>query len=176
MLIILSGSSGSGKNTIIKEIIKQKPYVQIMKSCTTRKQRDKEDNAYFFLSEDEFKNKMKNGDFFEVEEVHKGLYYGILKDSLKDVSGSQIYLKDVDVNGAMKLKKELKKNVKLVYLDVNKDILRQRILKRGESENSADLRLSRFEYERSFAGGYDLVIKNENLSTTAKLIIEKFKI
>ena len=79
MLIVLSGSSGSGKNTIIREIQRLRPSVKVMKSCTTRKKRDEGDNAYYFLDEAEFREKIENGDFFEFEEVHKGILYGILK-------------------------------------------------------------------------------------------------
>lgn len=176
MLIIFSGSSGSGKNTIIKEIIKNKPYVRIMKSCTTRKKRDEGDNAYYFLTPEEFDQKIKNNELYEYEEVHKGLFYGVLRKSLEDVKGKEIFMKDVDVNGAMKLKKELKENVKLVYLDVPKEKLMKRILSRGETEESAKLRLSRYEYERSFIDNYDLVIKNEDINKSVKIIIDTFKI
>ena len=176
MLIILSGSSGSGKNTIIKEIIKRKPHVKVWKSCTTRKKRSEEDDAYIFLTPEEFKKMQDNDEFFEVEEVHKGNLYGTLKKALENVKDDAIYIKDIEVNGAMKLKDKLKEHVKLIYLDVPKEVLRERIIKRGETPQSAELRLSRFDYERSFIDKYDLVIKNNELEKSVKKIIKALKI
>ena len=176
MLIVISGSSGSGKNTVIHEIQKHRPDVKIMKSCTTRKKRDKNDDAYYFLSEEEFKQKILNNEFFEFEEVHKGIYYGILKSSVENVIGKDVYMKDVDVKGSVKLKETLGEDAKLVYLDVPKEILRERILKRGESEESANLRLSRYEFEKGYADEYDLIISNESIEQTAKKIIEEFEL
>ena len=75
----------------------------------------------------------------------------------------------------MKLKKEFGENVCGVYLDVPKKELIDRLLKRGESEESAKKRLSRFEYEKSFSSNYDLVIKNKDLKTTANEIIKFIK-
>lgn len=175
MLIVLSGPSGSGKNTIIKEVMKSQPSLKIMKTCTTRKRRGEGDDAYYFLTEQEFKDKLKNNEFFEYEQVHKGLYYGVLKSSINKVLGKDIYLKDIDVNGYMKLKKEFGENVCGIYLDVPKKVLIDRLLKRGESEESAKKRLSRFEYEKSFSSKYDLVIKNDDLKTTANEIIKFIK-
>lgn len=177
MLIILSGSSGSGKNTIINEIMKIKPHVKIMKTCTTRKPRNEEDRGYFFLTEEEFNKKKDNNEFFEVEQVHKGIYYGTLKTLIEEMKrNDQVFMKDIDVNGAIKLKKELKDDAKLVFLDNEKDILFDRIIKRGETEDSAKLRLSRYDYERSFIDKYDLVIKNNDKEDTVKKIIDYFKI
>ena len=176
MLIILSGSSGSGKNTIINEIIKNKPHIKILKSCTSRTRRDEKENNYHYLSPALFKEKVEKGEFFEFEEVHKGIYYGVLKKSLKDAKSKDIYIKDIDVNGSMKLKKELGKHVKLVYLDVPKEILRERIIKRGETKESADLRLSRYDYERSFKDKYDLIIENKELDETVEIIIKELKL
>lgn len=176
MLIILSGSSGSGKNTIINEIIKRKPHIDILKSCTSRPRRDEKENNYIYLDLKEFNDKIKNKEFFEFEEVHKGIFYGTLKDSLKKAKSKKIFIKDIDVNGSMKLKKELGDDVKLVYLDVPKEVLRDRIIKRGESDESAELRLSRYDYERSFADKYDLVIKNKDLDETVEIIIKELNL
>lgn len=177
MLIVISGPSGSGKNTIINEIIKRKPYVKVMKTCTTRPPRNSEDNGYYFLTEEEFNKKKENNEFFEVEQVHKGIYYGTLKSIIEEMKqNDQIFMKDIDVNGAMKLRDELKDNVKLVFLDNEKDVLFDRILKRGETEESARLRLSRFDYERSFINEYDMVIVNHDKEDTVNKIINYFKI
>ena len=171
MLIILTGSSGSGKNTIIKEVMKRKRDVEVMKTCTTRKPRNAQDDAYIFISLEEFQEKLKRGEFFEYEEVHKGIFYGTLKESLDKVFEEKIYMKDIDVCGAKKLKELLGENVRRIFLDVPKDELKRRLIERGESEESAEVRLSRYEFEKSFAKDYDLVIENKCLEDTVEIIL-----
>ncbi len=172
MLFILSGSSGAGKNTIINKLIEENEDFQIMKSCTTRTPRGVNDlNAYFFLTEEDFQRKIKNNEFFENEEVHKGLFYGVLKASLEKIKNSRVYLKDIDVLGAMNILRGVgKENVKLIYIDVPKQELKKRILERGENEQNATLRLSRYDFEKSFIDKYDLVIKNESLEESMIII------
>jgi len=171
MLIILSGSSGCGKNTIIHEVMKTHPEVQILKSCTTRASRGPSDDGYFFLSEKEFNQKIKNNEFYEVQEVHKGIFYGTLLTSIEKAMGDNVFMKDVDVIGTQKLKKILGDKLKTIYLDVPKRELHKRLIGRGESEESAKKRLSIYEYEKSFMKDYDLIIKNKNLDETVAEII-----
>ena len=175
MLIVVSGTSGSGKNTVINEIIAKNPNVKIMKSYTTRPPRGENDNAYHFVSIKELEGKIKRNEMFEVEEVHKGTFYGISKESLENTKNG-IYIKDVDVNGSMKLKKYLGDGAKLVYLDVDKNELIERLKVRGENEESIKLRISRYEYEKTFAKNYDLVILNNDLDKTVNLIMKIFNI
>ena len=172
MLVILSGSSGSGKTTVIQKIIDLKPEIQLMKTCTTRDKRNKNDDTYIFLSLEEFNQKIQNGEFFEFQQVHKGLLHGTLKSSLERVKESDcIFIKDIDVLGAKKIKQYLGENVKMIFLDVPKEELRKRITARGESKESVEIRLSRYEFENSFKKDYDLIIKNKDVDATVKAIL-----
>lgn len=174
MLIIMSGPSGSGKNAVINALLKEFNNIEIMKSCTTRKKRKgtKDDN-YFYLSQKEFEERNNNGDFFETEMVHKGLWYGVLNESLENViKGDKIYIKDIDVNGTQKIADYLvgKARVVKVFLDAPDDVLVDRLQKRGEDDESIITRQSRFAYERSFKDKYDLVVNNIVFDTTVKII------
>lgn len=176
MFIAFSGVSGSGKNTIMNELMKIRPDLKILEkaSGTTRAPResDKNNNTYVFLSKEEFQDKIANGEFYEYEEVH-GNYYGTFVEKLESVIDSDFdYMKDIEVNGNANLKKFYAGKCKMVsiFIEVPDDILRQRLAARGESEESIDKRLSRGEYERSRKGDYDIIVDNIDLSKAVKTI------
>ena len=114
-LIIVSGPSGSGKSTVTK-IVKDKLNIPLSISATTRNPRDGEIDGkdYFFLSEEEFKNKIANDEFYEYANVH-GNYYGTLKKTVEDnlEKGLNVIL-EIDVQGAL-IAKEKKKDAILVF-------------------------------------------------------------
>ena len=181
MLVILSGVSGTGKNTIIREIMKKNSLAKIMKSVTTRPRRESDD-CYIYMTEEEFLLRRDNDEFFETQEVH-GKYYGVLKSSLEQVihNPNEIFMKDIEVLGTEKIVKYLKgkADVLTIFLDAPNEVLFDRLIKRGESEERAKIRLSRGEMERKYKNSYDYVIENLNLQTTVeyieKLINEKMK-
>ena len=130
-LIIVSGPSGSGKSTVTK-IVKDKLNIPLSISATTRNPRDGEIDGkdYFFLSEEEFKNKIANDEFYEYAEVH-GIYFGTLKTTVEDnlTRGLNVIL-EIDVQGAL-IAKEKKKDAILVFfrtkdMEVIEKILRDR--------------------------------------------------
>ena len=171
MFVILSGSSGSGKNTIIKELLKEDKKLRFMKTCTTREQRDQEKaDSYIYLDKDEFEKLIDKGELFEFEEIH-GNYYGTLKKSIDEIiKGEFDFIKDIGVLGHDSFKNALGEKAKVVsiFLDVPKDELRRRLLARGEKD--IDKRLSRFEFENSHKPKYNYVIKNADKDETIKKI------
>lgn len=178
MLILFSGVSGSGKNTIINEILKRnKDYKMLSRSSgTTREIResDKDYNAYVYMNEEEFKTGIEEGKFFEYEVVH-GNYYGLLREALERVENSQdTFLRDIDVQGNIKLRNyfEGKKKVVSIFLDAPNEELVKRLKERGESDERIKVRLSRSAHEREYKDNYDLVIENIDIEKTVSSICE----
>lgn len=181
MFIILSGASGSGKDTVKKELLERIDNLTTIPSFTTRSPRDEEDKKrYFFVTEQEFKELIKNGEVYEYS-IHHGNYYGTSKKELdKKISSGFSVIKDIDVNGTMNLVKTFKDIMKVVtiFLKVDKKELQDRLRKRGTSKEEIELRLSRVDYEEQYIDSYDYVIVNDNLEKTVneiEKIIEKEK-
>lgn len=172
MLIIMVGPSGVGKNAVIDLLKKRNPKLCSMKTVTTRKKRKVETGPYIFVSEKDFAEKIKNGEFFEYENVHANLMYGTLWSTLEDIKKTdKVYIKDIDVHGAMKIQKFLgKKLCKTIFLDAPDDVLYSRLKKRGESEDMIKIRMSRYAMERKLKKHFDIVIENIDLEKTVKEI------
>lgn len=181
MLIIVSGASGVGKNTVITKLLEQSPNLQLLQTCTTRSPRstDKEmHNPYIYLSKEEFENKIKNGELFEHEEIHEN-FYGLLNVSLEQVATSNNhFIKDIGVLGQKNIKQALKNKAVLlsIFLTAPKEELIKRLKARGDHD--IDLRISRMEFEMSYAKNYDVVIENIDLEKTIsqiQKIIKKYE-
>lgn len=174
MLVILSGVSGAGKDTIKKELIKRMEEVISLPSYTSRDPREGEEEGvqYHFISRDEFENKIKNGEFYEYD-LHHENYYGTSKKLMNEkIESGKVIVKDIEVNGTENLIKILKNDIKLVsiFLKVDEIELRRRLEHRGDSEEDIALRLSRLKYEESKIGLYDYVIKNDDFEKTVDII------
>ena len=177
MFVILSGVSGAGKDTVMREILKRMDNVEFIASYTSREQRDRDipGQTYNFVSREKFEQMIKNDEFYEYD-VHHENYYGTSKKLLNEkISKGKIIIKDIDVNGTENLVKILKNDIKIItiFLRVPKAVLRKRIEQREEgiTPEEIDLRLSRFEYEESKIPNYDYVIKNNNLEKTVNIIM-----
>lgn len=181
MLIIVSGSAGVGKNTVITSLLEKHKNIKLLQTCTTRPPRCTDEamhNPYIYLTRDEFEEKIKNGELFEHEEIHKNLY-GMLNSSLEAVATDDChYIKDVGVLGQKNIKDALKNKAKVlsIFLTAPKDELIKRLKARGDHD--IDLRISRMEFELSYKKNYDAVIENMNLEKTIKEVeklIKKFE-
>ena len=177
MLVILSGVSGAGKDTIKKEIIKRMKNVISLPSFTSREPREGEEEGmqYHFITKEQFKEKIKNEEFYEYD-LHHENYYGTSKKLMNEkIDSGKIIVKDIEVNGTENLIKKLGNDTKLVtiFLKVDKEELKNRLINRGDNLSEADmqLRLGRLEYEESKIGLYDYVIKNDNLEKTVQIIM-----
>lgn len=177
MLVILSGVSGSGKDTIKQEIIKRMENVTTLPSFTSRSPRDWEEEGvqYHFISEEEFKKKIDNGELYEYD-LHHNNYYGTSRKLMNEkIASGKIIIKDIEVNGTENLIKLLNNETKLIpiFLKVSKEELRKRLENREDhlSEEDMQLRLGRLEYEESKLNLYDYVIKNDDLEKTVEIIM-----
>ena len=181
MLVLLSGVSGAGKDTIKKELLKRMNNVTTMPSYTDRSPRPGETNGgvYNFVTTEEFEQKIRENEFYEYS-VHHEHYYGTSKKILNEtMKAGKIIVKDIEVNGTENLMRLLKDDTKIVtiFLRVPKEELRRRLEHRIEkaSIKEIELRLNRFDYEESKIGIYDYVIKNNNLEKTVNIIMEIIK-
>lgn len=180
MLVILSGVSGAGKDTIKKQLIKRMDNVTTIASYTDRPKRNSDvDGQYNYVSKEEFEDMIKNDELYEYS-VHHNHYYGTSKKLLnKNIEEGKIIVKDIDVNGTHDLVEIFKDHVKIVtiFLKVPKDILKARLEKREENPDIKEiqLRLNRFDYEESKISNYDYVIKNNDLEKTVQIIMTIIK-
>ena len=181
MLVLLSGVSGAGKDTIKKELIKRMENVISMPSYTDRKPREGEIDGkiYNFITTEEFETKIKENEFYEYS-VHHEHYYGTSKKILDEAMKSgKIIVKDIEVNGTENLLNLFKDDLDMVtiFLRVPKEELRRRLEHRVEkaSIKEIELRLNRFDYEESKIGIYDYVLKNDNLEKTVQIIMTIIK-
>lgn len=176
MLVILSGVSGAGKDTIKKELIKTMKDVESLPSFTSRCPRPGEEEGvqYHFISKESFEEKIRNNEFYEYD-LHHENYYGTSRKLLNDkIESGKIIVKDIEVNGTENLVKILKKDTKIItiFLKVDKEELRKRLIARGDNltEEEMELRLGRLDYEESKISGYDYMIKNDNFEKTVSII------
>ena len=176
MLVILSGVSGAGKDTIKKELIKREENIITIPSYTDRPMRpgDVEGGTYHFVSTDEFEKMIKNNELYEYN-VHHDHYYGTSKKIFNEkVKEGKVIVKDIDVNGTEHLANLLKDDMKVVtiFLRVPKEELEKRLKNRIDKPSIKEikLRLNRFDYEESRIDLYDYVLKNDNLEKTVQII------
>lgn len=181
MLVVLSGVSGAGKDTIKKALISRMDNVESLPSYTDRAPREGEipGEVYNFVQTEEFERMISNNEFYEYN-IHHEHYYGTSRKLLNEkIKSGKIIVKDIDVNGTENLVKLLKNDTRVVtiFLRVPKEILAKRLEKRMEKPDYKEitLRLNRFDYEQSKIGMYDYVIKNNDLEKTINVIIEIIK-
>lgn len=174
MLVILSGVSGAGKDTIKKELLKRMEDVVTLPSFTSRERRPIEEEGvqYHFITKEAFEEKIKKGDFYEYD-VHHGNYYGTSRELLNEkIEQGKIIVKDIEVNGTENLIKLLGRDTRIVtiFLKVGKEELKRRLFERGDNAQDIELRLSRLDYEESKLKLYDYVLKNDDFEKTVQII------
>ena len=176
MLVILSGVSGAGKDTIKKELLKREDNIVTIPSITDRPIRtgEVEGAPYHFVSTEEFEKMIGNNELYEYN-VHHNHYYGTSKKVFNDKNKEgKIIVKDIDVNGTENLINLLRKDMKVVtiFLRVPKEELERRLRNRldNPSPKEIQLRLNRFDYEESRINLYDYVLKNDDLEKTVQII------
>lgn len=169
-LIIFSAPSGSGKTTIVRHLLTQYPHqFAFSVSACTRPRREYEIDGkdYYFLSADEFRQRIANQEFAEWEEVYAGNYYGTLKAEIERLwAQGKCVLFDVDVKGGLKLKEAYGTQALSVFVKVtSEDEIKRRLNFRGtETEETMAVRLSKVRYEQSFENEFDEVLINDNLN------------
>lgn len=171
-LIIFSAPSGSGKSTIVNYLMKEHPELcmAFSISCTSRAPRGTERHGveYFFLSPEEFKQKIANDEFLEYEEVYPDRFYGTLKSQVEDqCEAGQNVVFDVDVKGGCNIKKYYGDRALSVFIQPpSVEELRRRLVGRAtDAPEVIEQRLAKAEYELTFADQFDSIIVNDDLAT-----------
>lgn len=167
-LIIFSAPSGSGKSTIINYLLTQNLNLSFSISATSRAPRGTEQNGveYFFLTPEEFKQRIANNEFLEYEEVYKDRFYGTLKAQVeKQLAAGQNVIFDVDIVGGCNIKKFYGDRALSVFIQPpSLEELRKRLTGRGtDAPEVIESRLAKATFELSYAEKFDVVIVNDNL-------------
>jgi len=167
LLIVISGPSGAGKGTICKQLIQHNSNIIPSISMTTREKRDSEVDGedYFFVSEEEFVNNIKQDNFFEYIEVYQGLYYGTPKDKVLEKlrSGVDVIL-EIDIEGAKSIKKIIPEAIFIFIMPPSLKVMAERLKKRGT--DSKERMLERFHIgykEINEVTKYNYVVVNDVL-------------
>lgn len=172
MLLILSGSSGVGKNTIINRLLQENENLALMPTVTTRDMRPGESQwePYYFATREEFEQMVANGEMVETCEIHGNLY-GTNRKILEEATASgKILIKDIDVEGTLNLMKALPDVVSIYLKPVSKEQLEERL--RGRGETQIELRLKRYDYEETMSKHYHYVLVNDKIEDTLETIRE----
>ena len=169
-VIIFSAPSGSGKSTIIGHLLKRVPGLEFSISATSRKPRQGEQDGkdYYFLTEEDFKQRVAEDKFVEWVEVYQGTCYGTLKSEIERIwdKGNTVIF-DVDVLGGVSLKKIFGEKALSVFIQPPSiEVLEQRLRNRGtETEESLRKRIERAEMELQYSNQLDVVVVNDDLET-----------
>lgn len=169
-MIIVSAPSGSGKSTIVNWLMETHPELNLYfsVSCTSRPPRGTEQNGveYFFLTPEEFREKIARGEFLEYEEVYEDRFYGTLKEQVETqrTQGENVVF-DVDVKGGCSIKQYYGDEALSLFIQPPSiEELRRRLEKRGtDSSEDIEKRLAKASYELTFAGKFDKVLVNDDL-------------
>jgi len=169
-LIIITAPSGAGKSSIVKKLLRQKPELAFSVSCTTRAMRTGETNGhhYHFVSVDEFKRKLGANEFVEHEEVYPNQFYGTLKSEVEKIwNNRQVVLFDIDVKGALNLKKQFPNDSLAIFIaPPSTESLINRLKNRGsEDAKSLKARIKRSEEELTYADKFDKIVVNADYDT-----------
>ena len=167
-LIIFSAPSGSGKSTIINYLLTQGLNLAFSISATSRPPRGTEQHGveYYFLSPEEFKQRIANNEFLEFEEVYADRFYGTLKAPIeKQLEEGYNVVFDVDVVGGCNIKKYYGERALSIFIQPpSVEELRKRLVGRGtDTPEVIESRIAKAEFELGFANKFDIVIVNDDL-------------
>ncbi|MDR0602880.1 MAG: guanylate kinase [Bacteroidales bacterium] len=179
-LIIFSAPSGTGKTTIVRHLLQSDLPLAFSVSATSRQMRQNEIEGkdYYFFSPEVFREKIKNEEFLEWEEVYPNQFYGTLFSEINRIGlNGKHTLFDVDVIGGLNIKNKYPAHsLALFLMPPSLEVLKERLIRRGtETEASLNKRKDKAEYELRFADKFDKIIINDDLETTKKEVYNIIK-
>ncbi|MFV0566914.1 MAG: guanylate kinase [Flavobacteriaceae bacterium] len=168
-LIVFSAPSGSGKTTIVRHLLTDESLnLEFSISATSREKRGAEINGkdYYFLSLEDFKNKIKNEEFLEWEEVYRDNFYGTLKTEVERIwaMGKHVIF-DIDVSGGLRIKRKFPEQTLAIFVKPPSiDELKIRLKKRKtESQDKINMRVAKASAELATAPLFDKIVVNDTL-------------
>ncbi len=167
-LVIISAPSGAGKTTIVRHLLDSSINLEFSVSATTRAPRgnEKDGREYYFLSVEEFRKRVKKGDFIEWEEVYKDQLYGTLKSEIDRIwSNGNHVLFDVDVKGGIHLKDIFRlEAISIFIMPPSVKELKKRLILRGtDTKAKIKMRVTKAQEEMKQAAEFDNIVINDNL-------------
>lgn len=176
-LIIISAPSGAGKTTIVKHLLNSGLNLGFSVSACSRPMREGETDGkdYFFLTAEEFRNRIKNGDLLEWEEVYPGSFYGTLRSEVdRMLRAGQSVIFDVDVVGGLNIKKIYAGEALAIFVQPPSfEVLKERLIARSTDDQlSLRKRIEKAGWELTFAQKFDYTLVNDNLETALKTAVK----
>ena len=173
-LIIISGPSGCGKGTICSELIKNGDNIIISTSATTRKPRTGEVDGvdYFFITKEEFEEKIKNNEFLEFAKVHHDNYYGTLKEKvLSNIDKGIDVILEIDIEGALQINNTMPEGIFIFIMPPSMKELKRRLIKRNtETKEQIVDRFKKAYQEINEVSKYNYVVINDEITTAVNKI------
>jgi len=164
--IAFSAPSGAGKSTIVNKLLKKYQNLALSVSATTRNKRNNEVPGihYFFLNHNDFQNALMEKRFIEYEEVH-GNCYGTLRENVdKLTKNNKTVLFDIDVKGALSIKKEFNSAILIFIMPPDQETLKQRLINRkSDDDETIRRRLQRMDFEYEQSKLFDFRVINDRL-------------
>ena len=178
-LYVISGSSGVGKDFVLRKLLAKHPELKLSVSYTTRPMRpgEKDGIDYNFISSEDFDKALKNNDFLEYVEIYGGIKYGTKKSTVeKSLENNDIVILKLDTKGAINIKRMIP-GAKIIFLDLDPKIIESRLRGRGtETEDAIQKRLGAIRREKEDSKQFDYIIDNENSDNTVKILEKMFGI
>jgi guanylate kinase len=176
-LVIISAPSGAGKTTMVNHLLRKEPGLEFSISATTRAPRGKEKNGkeYYFISVEDFREKIRKNEFAEWQEVYKDQFYGTLKSEIERIWGDKKHvIFDVDVKGGINLKNIFGNQAISVFImpPSIKDLEKRLLSRATEDRSKIKIRVEKAIEEMKLAVNFDHIVINENLELAQNEVYE----
>lgn len=177
-ILVLSGPSGVGKGTVVKELLEKEKSCVLSVSATTRPSRQGEIEGvhYFFITKEDFESKIENGEMLEYTRYNNN-YYGTIKSHVQDFldNGKNVIL-EIEVDGATQIKKKCPEAITVFLTAPSEDEVERRLRKRNtEDEETIKKRLEIAKGEMKMAKYYDFSVVNDNIENAVNELIKIIK-